>query len=226
MQDNEVFEFLEGANCRRIKNYRQKLKEDLVKYKGGECQICGYHKCLEALEFHHLDPAKKDFSISSSDVLSYDKMKEEVDKCILVCANCHREIHHEEYEKMRKEALTKEKEVFTEIMKNREKYSAVSRVKDSYKYLVDAGVLKDMENGMKRIDIRKKYHINNRTFNKFLKENGLTYGERKIVQNKPSKEELIALLEKHSKSSIARMFGVSWNAVQKWCKKYDLVSKE
>ena len=75
-----------------VTNKRKKQKEELVLYKGGKCEICGYEKCIDALEFHHLDPTKKDFVISGYGK-SIKKMKEEVDKCILVCANCHREIH-------------------------------------------------------------------------------------------------------------------------------------
>lgn len=80
-------------NC--VKTHRHKTKEELVKYKGGKCEICGYDKCLGALDFHHLDPSQKDFTISNSNIYkNLDKLKEEVDKCILVCANCHREIHY------------------------------------------------------------------------------------------------------------------------------------
>lgn len=71
---------------------RRKKKQLLVEYKGGKCERCGYNKCIDALEFHHLDPLTKDFTISSSN-LSLEKQKLEVDKCLLVCANCHREIH-------------------------------------------------------------------------------------------------------------------------------------
>lgn len=72
------------------------LKEQMVNYKGGECNRCGYKKYIGALEFHHLDPNEKDFNISHLRYYSFgDKIKNELDKCILVCANCHREIHHE-----------------------------------------------------------------------------------------------------------------------------------
>ena len=65
-----------------------------VEYKGGRCQVCGYDRCIEALEFHHLDPTQKDFGISHKGYTrSWEKVKEEVDKCILLCANCHREFH-------------------------------------------------------------------------------------------------------------------------------------
>lgn len=80
-----------------VKEHRRKIKEELVKYKGGKCEKCGYDKCIAALEFHHLNPLEKDFGIASSSVYKNLKaLKLEVDKCMLVCANCHRELHYEE----------------------------------------------------------------------------------------------------------------------------------
>lgn len=73
---------------------REKVKEMAIMYKGDKCSICGYNKCVDALEFHHLNPNEKDFGISSKGyTLSWETVKEELDKCILVCANCHRELH-------------------------------------------------------------------------------------------------------------------------------------
>lgn len=75
---------------------QQHLKQLAVDYKGGQCIKCEYHKCLRAMEFHHTNPNEKDFSISDvkSSTLN-DTIKKELDKCILVCSNCHREIHDE-----------------------------------------------------------------------------------------------------------------------------------
>lgn len=82
------------SNYENVKAHRRKVKEILVQYKGGKCEICGYNKCIAALDFHHLDPKEKDFGISQTNIYrNIDKLKEEVDKCLLVCANCHREIH-------------------------------------------------------------------------------------------------------------------------------------
>lgn len=75
-------------------SWRKRTKIKLIKYKGGECEKCGYNKCISALHFHHLNSEEKDFTISSKS-LSFDKLKNEVDKCILVCSNCHAEIHEE-----------------------------------------------------------------------------------------------------------------------------------
>lgn len=86
-------------NYERVKSYRQKIKTKAIEYKGGKCERCGYNKCEWALDFHHKNANEKEFSISRYSTLSWDRIKKELDKCIMVCANCHREIHHEEYSK-------------------------------------------------------------------------------------------------------------------------------
>jgi 5-methylcytosine-specific restriction endonuclease McrA len=74
---------------------RKLLKVKSVEYKGGECQVCGYKRCTDALEFHHLNPDEKDFGLSvSGNTRSWEKIKKELDKCILLCSNCHREVHN------------------------------------------------------------------------------------------------------------------------------------
>ena len=81
---------------------RQKLREMAIEYGGGKCQRCGYEKSGRALSFHHKDPTKKDFGLSTRGLTrSWEKTKTELDKCILVCANCHMEIH-DEIEKTKK----------------------------------------------------------------------------------------------------------------------------
>jgi len=56
--------------------------------------ICGYSKYAGALDFHHLDEKNKSFDLSTRGLTrSWVKTKAETDKCILVCANCHRELH-------------------------------------------------------------------------------------------------------------------------------------
>lgn len=73
------------------------LKQIKDKY-GTSCSICGYNKNYAALEFHHTDMKSKEFSPAELIYSSYDlgQIFKELDKCILVCANCHREIHHPE----------------------------------------------------------------------------------------------------------------------------------
>lgn len=73
---------------------QQELKQQAVTYKGGSCEDCGYSRCLAALEFHHLDPAEKDPSWTAMKMWGFDRVKPELDKCALLCANCHRERHY------------------------------------------------------------------------------------------------------------------------------------
>lgn len=83
-------EYLNAATKRR----RKEIKKKAIEYKGGKCQLCGYDKYEGAMDFHHLDPNKKDFAISAKGITrAWEKVKEELDKCVLLCANCHRETH-------------------------------------------------------------------------------------------------------------------------------------
>lgn len=75
-----------------VKSYVRRLKEQAVSYKGGKCQVCGYNRYNGALDFHHIDDLNKSFSISGRSI-SFERLQPELDKCILVCSNCHREIH-------------------------------------------------------------------------------------------------------------------------------------
>jgi DNA-binding CsgD family transcriptional regulator len=81
-----------ASAVKAVINYRKRVKQKLVDYKGGKCQICGYNRCIKALEFHHCNPLEKDFTISGK-TWKFETLKKEVDKCILVCSNCHKEIH-------------------------------------------------------------------------------------------------------------------------------------
>jgi len=79
------------CNSCMANNRRMKLKKKCVEYKGGKCIRCGYHKCLDALTFHHVE--QKTFAISGNHCRKWEVVKVELDKCILLCANCHAEEH-------------------------------------------------------------------------------------------------------------------------------------
>ena len=73
---------------------RRSMKLQAIKLLGGKCSICGYNKCVDALEFHHKDPTIKEFKLGSGNTMSWKEYKNEALKCILVCSNCHKEIHY------------------------------------------------------------------------------------------------------------------------------------
>lgn len=85
---------LKKNKVKSVIDWRRRVKLKLVNYKGGKCENCGYNTCIDALEFHHKNPNEKDFTISGKS-WSFEKLKKESDKCILVCSNCHKEIHYE-----------------------------------------------------------------------------------------------------------------------------------
>jgi hypothetical protein len=83
-------EYMVMAVARR----RRRLKLMLIEYKGGQCVICGYERTAWAMDLHHVDDSQKSFSMSTRGLTrSWERLKQEADKCVLLCANCHREVH-------------------------------------------------------------------------------------------------------------------------------------
>jgi len=77
-----------------VKKRRKKLKDKAIEFKGGKCEICGYSRCCGALEFHHIGKEEKEFGVAAKGYTrSWEKVKAELGKCLLLCANCHREVH-------------------------------------------------------------------------------------------------------------------------------------
>jgi Helix-turn-helix domain len=81
------------CRSRAVVNRRRTIKERLVKEAGGACALCGYGRWVGALQFHHLDPSRKEFSISRrGHSRSLARSRAEARKCVLLCANCHAEV--------------------------------------------------------------------------------------------------------------------------------------
>ena len=76
-----------------INNARTKIRDELISRKGGKCEKCGYDKCNDALCFHHLKDKKFTLSKVNMMLKSQSELNEELEKCTLLCANCHAEIH-------------------------------------------------------------------------------------------------------------------------------------
>jgi len=79
----------------KVKRWRQNTKLRMVVRMGGKCQCCGYDKCADALDFHHIDQDTKDFSFSKvmAHCVAWERIEAELKKCVLICSNCHRELH-------------------------------------------------------------------------------------------------------------------------------------
>ena len=103
------------TNYECVKTSRQQRKNDILYVMGDSCSICGYNKCSTALELHHLNPEEKDFTIGTTLNRAWEVLDNELKKCILVCSNCHREIHeglitqelHSTYSAERAEQISK-----------------------------------------------------------------------------------------------------------------------
>jgi predicted nucleic acid-binding Zn ribbon protein len=85
---------LQSYEAQKRRGLARKL--DLIKNAGGRCSICGYDKNLAALVFHHTASSDKDFKLDMRSLSNrrLDPVLEEINKCILVCANCHAELHN------------------------------------------------------------------------------------------------------------------------------------
>ena len=93
MSDNRKYADRRDALIRAVAKRRKKIKAMAIQYKGGKCQVCGYNRYQGALELHHLNKDEKSFGIGDKGYTrSWEKVKAELDKCILLCANCHREV--------------------------------------------------------------------------------------------------------------------------------------
>lgn len=96
MKETRTYTDRREYNITYVKKRRKQLKIMAVEYLGGKCMRCGYDKFPQVLEFHHRNPAQKEFGLGMRGLTrSWEKIKQEIIKCDLLCANCHREIHIE-----------------------------------------------------------------------------------------------------------------------------------
>jgi transposase len=78
------------CNSAAVSERRREVKRRLVSEAGGRCKICGFAQNPVALQFHHLDPSRKEFHLGSKGISrSMGRMRTEAEKCVLLCANCH-----------------------------------------------------------------------------------------------------------------------------------------
>ena len=94
-KSNRVHSFCKECFNNYCINRWKERKKKAVEYKGGKCSSCGYNKYPDVLEFHHRDAETKEFDWKKLRQMSWDKVTKELDKCDMLCANCHRERHYE-----------------------------------------------------------------------------------------------------------------------------------
>ena len=204
---------LEAVSKRRRYN-----KEILVEYKGGKCEICGYSKCIDALEFHHLNPKEKRFGIGCGDTKGIDELKKEVDKCILVCSNCHKEIH----------AKIRQQEEIEKQIENERNVKIYNRTHNVYNKPCenDINTIKELiKQGLNNSEICEQLNYAFMTIKSFRTKYGIVNDNSKPKLDGYTIEKLKEdLSELGTFSGIGRKYGVSPNAIKKWCFKNNLPS--
>jgi len=95
-KDTRTYSDRRESNIKNVIRRRKEIRLKAIECLGGKCMKCGYNKYPEVLEFHHKDPSQKDFNVSKKGhCRSWERVKQEIGKCDLLCANCHRELHAE-----------------------------------------------------------------------------------------------------------------------------------
>lgn len=210
-------------NCHRELHYLEKTKYNddrrldkkiYLEYSGGSCIKCGYSKCPASLTFHHRNPSEREFWIgglsermSSIDDLNY-RIKKEIDKCDLLCANCHTLEHSDSnYYELNKTEINRR------ISNYREIQSKISREE----------VYKMYDNGMLQMNIAKHFNTSGGTISDILKK----YKTHKNIENltiddSMSKKQKVYKLYSSGmkKSDICKMLNIPKSTVFNILKKY------
>ena len=190
-----------SKNSEYVCNHVRKRKKDLISIFSSRCCICGFSEFQEALEFHHVNPESKSFSLTNSNATtkSLEKQLEEAKKCVLVCANCHRGIHAG-YLK-----IPEDKEIFFNEKRAQELLEEKNLIKHGKKHFC--------ERCGKEISKEAKHCVE---CSRLI--------SRKV--DRPSREELKEMIRSKPFTQIAQNYSVSDNTIKKWCVFYGLPSKK
>lgn len=183
----------------QVKNFRQKLKSNLCYVHGAQCSICGYNRCESALEFHHLNADEKSFTLGTNANIATEKALEESKKCILVCANCHREIHAD---------LIDSSTLHSSFCEEKAKIVLEALLAQKTK---QKNFCQDC--GMELFDSRAKRCITCANL------------ARRVCE-RPSRELLKSQIRTISFVELGKIYNVSDKAISKWCKSMNLPDKK
>lgn len=112
VKNNNSFCSKKCSSKNAVQRRRTEVKIKAVEYKGGKCIDCGYNRCINVLQFHHLNPKEKEFNISrNGHSRSWDRVKAEIEKCVLLCANCHAERHYNEHKEIIGDSLNRVRDI-------------------------------------------------------------------------------------------------------------------
>ena len=184
------------SKCRkeRSQQVRHGRKAKLVKLFGGKCEVCGYARTNRALQFHHIDPKTKKFSITPMlQLVGFDTLLAEANKCLLLCANCHAEVE---------DGL-----VGVEKLAKARRDSPVEIAEEVRTPPVCASCGGPINNPNKRV--------------RYCSKNCRGMLKRKVIR--PVKDVLVDDLRTMTWRAVGKKYGVSDNAVRKWAKSYGIM---
>ena len=188
-------------------DYREN-KKIFLDYKGAMCEKCGYDKNNAGLVFHHINEDNKLFLISEYPIRNIRELdniiKTELDKCQVLCHNCHTE-HHTNLEKFN---LLKDKI-----------YYKVYNFSENKPYLNKDEIYKMYDSGVKQIDIAKHFNTNKSGISDIIKYRNLPKNVKVDLSNKPKYEDLIIENETLNERKMALKYKVNRNTIRKWLKK-------
>ena len=180
-------------------DYRRRRKINLIQVLGGKCQICGFDAFPDALEFHHEDPNQKDYGLASKGTChKIETDLEEVKKCFLLCANCHRGVHCGYYENPKEHIF--DDSFAQELIHQRNELSV-----KHYNYCIDCG--EQIDSNATRCP-------------------ACAMKERRIVKERPTREELKQMIRTKPFTQIGQQYGIGDNSIRKWCDTYGLPRKK
>ena len=177
-----------------VSNYRRRRKQNLVQVLGGKCQICEFDLFADALEFHHEDSTQKDYGLASKGTChDIESDLNEVKKCFLLCANCHRGVHNGYYNAPTEHIF--DEELAQKLIDERNKLRIIHP-----NHCIDCGC---------EID-----HSAIRCF----KCNAIY----RQTCTRPSREELKQMIRTIPFTQIGKQFGIRDNSIRKWCDSMNL----
>jgi len=186
-----------------VSNFRRRRKANLMKVMGNKCCLCGYNMLPDALEFHHIDPEAKSYGLASNGTChDLEKDLAEIQKCVLVCANCHRAIHKGLFS----EEFLKEKQIYDETIAEQLREDKRKLLEKTHYYCKSCGK-----------------ELNQKTLTGFCDK---CYKKSLRIVERPSREELKNLIRIMPFTQIGLQFGVSDNAIRKWCDAENLPKKK
>lgn len=193
----------ENPNTQELQNgrgwYRKIL---LLERSGGGCEKCGYNENLSALSFHHIEPDKKSFTLDSRHLsnMSWSKILDEFEKCKLLCANCHREVHHPDRNVERVKGKLSEK--YDPRLKQKDRCCECGELNKSFKFL-------------RCVDCRNKCEDCGKDIYPRSSRCNSCYRKSREKIDWPKVEWLKRMTEKYSFKALERRLGVSDNAIRK-----------